>query len=150
MLILALALASPAHALTLSLQWEDTPWEGVTLQSYRASSPSTDVWVARVDLCADYVHVDATRPPTDDQTAGSWASDVGAQLATNGDFYTSGPQIYGDAVGAGARWPSDQTGVDMDGSWYYQDYGYIAFLHDGVTFTHSKEVKRTLAPTTGW
>jgi hypothetical protein len=151
MLVLqSLFLSTTAFAVDLSLVTEETPFTGVTIAQYRASSPSTDVYVARVDLCADSIHMDATYPPSSYATTGSWAASRGVQVATNGDFYTSGPQVYGDAVGATVHWPADQTGVDKVGEWYHQDHGYLAFLHDEVTFTHSKWVKETHALTTGW
>ena len=151
-LILVALCASPAGALSLSLQAESEPHPGVTLREYRASSPSTDVWVLLVDLCEGRVHVDATKAPSGYASTGSWAADRGVQAATNGDFYTSGPQVYGDAVGEGVPWPADQTGLcaDCSGDWYYQDYGWIAFLHDGVEFTHSKWVKQNMAVSEGW
>lgn len=43
--------------------------EGVVLTQYRASSPSTDVWVLRVDLCADNVYGDAVGGVIDDTDA---------------------------------------------------------------------------------
>jgi hypothetical protein len=149
-LLLAALLPSPALALSLSLQSESEPHPGITLREYRASSPSTDVSVLLVDLCEGYVHIDATKAPSSYASTGSWASSRGVQAATNGDFYTSGPQIYGDAVGEGIPWPVDQTGTERSGEWYYQDYGWIAFLHDGVEFTHSKWVKQNRSVSQGW
>ncbi len=145
-------LPTPARAVTLSLQSEDQPYTGVTLREYRTSSPTTHTFVLLVDLCASHVHVDATKAPSGYASTGSWAASRGVQAATNGDFYTSGPQIYGDAVGEGIPWPSDQTGTGSShsGDWYYQDYGWIAFLHDGVEFTHSKWVKQNRSVTQGW
>jgi hypothetical protein len=145
-----LLLLREAPAVTLSLQWEETLESGVVVQHYRASSPSTDVYVARVDLCADGVSIDATHPDDAGVTTGSWGESRAVQLATNGDFYTSGPQVYGDAVGWGVPWPRESTGLDQSGSWYYQDYGWIAFLHDGVVFTHSGLVKTNGTSKTGW
>jgi hypothetical protein len=151
-LLLALLLPAPAQALGLSLRAESEPHPGVTLREYRCSDPSTDAWVLLVDLCEGRVHLDATRAPSGYASTGSWASERGVQAATNGDFYTSGPQVYGDAVGEGVPWPVDQTGLcgDCSGGWYYQDYGWIAFLHDGVEFTHSKWVKQNLDVSEGW
>ncbi|MCB9795072.1 MAG: phosphodiester glycosidase family protein [Alphaproteobacteria bacterium] len=145
-----LLLLSPASALTLSLQSESQPYPGVTLREYRSSGPSADVFVALVDLCTDGVFMGATEPPDGNASTGSWGRAVGAQVASNGDFYTSGPQVYGDAVGERKRWPGANTGVDNQGEWYYRDYGWIAFLHDEVVYTHSKWVKNNLEPSTGW
>jgi MYXO-CTERM domain-containing protein len=145
-------LAGPAAALTLSLQAEDQPYTGVTLRQYRTSNPTTNTWVLLVDLCADRVHIDATKAPSGYASTGSWAQDRGVQAATNGDFYTSGPRVYGDAVGEGVPWPAGQTGTDsgVSGEWYYQHYGWIAFLHDGVEFTHSEWIKQNRSVTSGW
>lgn len=151
-MVLAL-LAGPAAALSLSLESESTPWAGVTLREYRTSSPSTNTFVALVDLCAANIHVEATRAGDSTQSTGGWASDRGVQLATNGDFYKTGPlRVYGDAVGTGVRWPTEQTGLDGDysGEWYYGAYGWIAFGPDRVDFTHTEWVKNNLAPTDGW
>ena len=49
-----------ASALTLTLQSEYSPYSGVTIQTYRASNPNTDVTVARIELCAVGIHMDAT------------------------------------------------------------------------------------------
>ena len=146
---LALPIAS---AVSLSHESSSSPHPGLTIDHYRASSPSTDVTVATVDLCADGVRVDATPPPSSAASTGSFAEDVGAQLASNGDFYTSGPSVYGNAVGQGIPWPIDQTGDDPDkaSEWYFARYGWIAFGHDGVTFTHTEWTKENRSPTTGW
>ena len=50
-----ITLIAAALATTLSERSTVTLEDGVTLTQYRASSPSTDVWVLRVDLCADDV-----------------------------------------------------------------------------------------------
>jgi len=146
-------LAAPALALSLSLQSESTPWPGVTLREYRTSSPSTNTFVALVDLCEANIHVDATQAPDDTASTGSWASDRGVQLATNGDFYKTSPvRVYGDAVGTGVRWPTDQSGLDGDysGEWYYGHYGWIAFGPDRVDYTHTEWVKENLSVADGW
>ncbi|MBW2524813.1 MAG: phosphodiester glycosidase family protein [Deltaproteobacteria bacterium] len=156
-LAVALLLSAPAaSAVTLSLVDEEEPQPGITFRHYQTTDPTTHTWVALVNLCADHVHVDATRAPTSLQTTGSWAAARGVQLATNGDFFRTGPvRVYGDAVGEGIPWPLAQTGTDPSYSfeWYYQDYGWIAFLWDGIEFTHTKWVKdnaASLGATGGW
>ncbi|MCP4807093.1 MAG: phosphodiester glycosidase family protein [Proteobacteria bacterium] len=146
------SLIPSAAAVTLALQTTSTPYEGVTLESWRASSPSTDVTVARVDLCASGVRVDATLPPSSYASTGSFAEDVGAQLASNGDFYTSGPRVYGNAIGQGVPWPLDQTGDDpaVAWEWFVGKYGWIAFTHDGVHFTHTEWTKENTSASGGW
>lgn len=76
-------LAAFAGATTLSERSTVTLEPGVTLTEYRASSPSTDVWVLRVDLCADNVYVDATRETDSYQTTGAWAESLELTAATN-------------------------------------------------------------------
>ncbi len=157
MLLVLLALSvlcAPAMATSLAKKSEETLEPGVVLTKYRASSPSTDVWVLTVDLCADGVYVDATRAPDDTATVGSWGGTVDATAATNGDFYKTGPvRVYGDAVGGGVRWPIEQTGLDSSvaGEWWWENYGWIAFRHDGVEVNHTGWVKENVSGLTeGW
>jgi hypothetical protein len=141
------AWGGPAAALTLSLESESSPYPGITLREYRTSSPTTNTFVTLVDLCTSYVHVTATEASDSTQSTGSWASDAGVQVATNGDFYKTSPlRVYGNAVGDGNAWPSIQTGDDSSysGEWYYSHYGWIAFGDDWVEFTHSAHVKNNL------
>ncbi len=140
-------LATTALATSLTEKSTSTVEPGVTLTQYRASSPSTDVWVLSVDLCADDVYVDATRETASYQSTGSWASDHDLTAATNGDFYKTDPvRVYGDAHGGGVRWPSGNTGWDSDYSdeWYWEHYGWIAFGHDEVWFSHTGWVKENV------
>jgi hypothetical protein len=144
MIACLLLIPASASAVTLTLQSEEAPYTGVTLQTYRTSSPDTDTHVVRVDLCAAGVHVESTMAPDGLQTAGSWADDVGAQVAINGDFYATSPtRVYGHAVGGGLAWPLDQTGRDPGyaSEWYADKYGYVAFGHDWVDFTPTEQVK---------
>jgi len=143
-IIAVLLFPSFAHAVTLDLRDSETVAAGVVVETWRASSPSTDVYVARVDLCTSGVYVESTRATTSTTSTGSWAAEAGVTLATNGDFYKTGPlRVYGDAVGGGVAWPIDQTGRDdaYEDEWYYEHYGWIAFLHDGVEWTHTGWVK---------
>jgi hypothetical protein len=146
-----LLLTPLAAATALSLRSTTVVEDGVTLKEYQAFSPTTDVWVLEIDLCTNGVYMDATTVPTDTQTTGSWASDVDATAATNGDFYKTGPvRVYGDAVGGAVRWPSDQTGLDDSGEWYHEHAGWIAFLQDGVEINHTPWVKENRTVTEGW
>jgi hypothetical protein len=141
---LLLALLPAAQALSLSLVSEQTLTSGILLRKYRTSSPSTNTWVAVVNLCRDGVYLDATRAADSTQSTGSWANGMGVDLAVNGDFYRTDPlRVYGDAIGGGVRWPLVQTGVHSDyaGEWYYHDYGWVAFGHDWVDYTHTGWVK---------
>ncbi len=147
-LFLHLINGSTAQALSLTETDRDTLAPGIELIQYRTSSPTTDAWVAQIDLCGDGIRIDATRTPSSTETVGSWASDLDPVLAVNGDFYKTGPvRIYGDAAGGGVFWPSIQTGRDSSysGEWYYGDFGWIAFLPDSVQFTHSGWTKNNAA-----
>jgi hypothetical protein len=146
--VLGLFVAFPVGATTLALRSETTVQPGVVLREYRASSPATDVWVLVVDLCADGVYLDSTRHSDGTQSTGSWGADVEATAAINGDFYKTSPlRVYGDAVGAGVRWPLDQTGLDPDyaDEWYWEHAGWIAFGQDRLTFSHTGWVKERAA-----
>ena len=151
-----LLLVPLAQALSLSLTYESTPYPGVTYREYRTSSPSTNTFVTLIDLCTDRIHVAATEYPDVYQSTKGWASDVGVQVATNGDFYKTSPsRVYGDAIGKGNPWKTLYTGRDSSYSseWYYKDYGWIAFGWDQVWFSHTKNVKANAATwglTDGW
>ena len=141
-------LSAPAQALTLSESDRTALAPGVELVTYRTSDPTTDTRVLEVDLCADGVRIDATRTPTSTQTVSSWAGTYGPVAAVNGDFFRTSPvRVYGDAVGGGVPWPSIQTGRDTTYSteWYYGDFGWVAFSHDEVGFTHTGWAKDNAA-----
>jgi hypothetical protein len=141
-------LSSSASALTLSETARSTLAPGVELVTYRTASPTTDTRVVEVDLCADGVRVDATRTPGSTESVAAWASDLDPIVAVNGDFFRTGPvRVYGDAVGGGVPWPSIQTGLDSaySSEWYYGDFGWVAFLHDEVLFTHTGWAKDNAA-----
>ena len=140
-----LAVLWPARAQAIPVVWDSssTPYPGLRVRRGHSVGPTHYFRAAFVSLCADYVHVTATRPPAARRTAGTWGASVGVQLATNGDFfeYVSPPKVQGDAVGAGIHWPSSQTGVSAQGEWYYHHYGWIAFGPGWVEFTHTKWTK---------
>ncbi len=132
--------ASMAHGGTLVSETKSTPYPGIELTKRVESGPTNRIYVARIALCTDYVHVAATKSPSTQQTPGSWGSGIGAQLAVNGDFF-SGTQVYGDAVGGGVPWPFTKTGNSQSSSWYYERYGWIAFGKDWVEFNHTERTK---------
>ena len=117
------------------------PFPGVEITEREEANPNNRIRIARISLCQDQLHMAATAPASSFQTPGAWAGGVGVQLAVNGDFYTSGPQVYGDAVGGGMPWPLDQTGNSQPTEWYYQRYGWIAFGPDWVEFNHTEQTK---------
>ncbi len=135
------ASASSAAASEVVEEIVTQPFPGIELVERTEIDPANRIRVARISLCTAQVHVAATAPATSFTTPGAWADSVGVQLATNGDFFTSGPQVYGDAVGAGMPWPLAQTGNSQSGQWYYQNHGWIAFGPDWVEFNHSERTK---------
>lgn len=139
-LLLALCTTSAANAGTLVSETKSTPYPGVQLIKRVESNPANRIFIAKISLCNDYIHVAATSPPSSVKTPGSWGAGVGAQLAVNGDFF-SGTQVYGDAVGNGVHWPLAQTGNSQPSGWYYERYGWIAFGKDWVEFTHTERTK---------
>jgi hypothetical protein len=152
-----LLFAKTALSLTLNLQSEYSPYTGVTIQSYRASNPNTDVTVALVNLCATGIHVDATHIENAYRSVDSWANQVNVQVAMNADFYRTNPiRVYGGAIGNGVQWPTINTGLDNSYSseWYYNKFGWIAFGHDWVDYTYTKWVKNHVnhfnVPIGGW
>ena len=155
LLLCSLALGpNPAGAVSLSLQSESSPYPGITLKSYKTTSPKTNLWVVFVDLCTARIHVAANKTPSAIKTAASWGASAGVQVAVNGDFYKTGPvRVYGKAIGDGLEWPLNQQGIDPAYSWewFYQDFGWIAFGHDSVEFSHTKWVKKNVGGlTAGW
>ena len=147
--------ASAAGAQTITSRAETQPSAGVRVIVGRTASPTTNFRATVVSLCSDYVHVTATRAPTALQRTSAWAGAAGVQVATNGDFFVSGPRVYGYAIGGGAAWPVRQTGVDpaVAGEWYYRRYGWIGFGPSAVEFSHTEWVKQrasALGVTDGW
>lgn len=154
-LLVALLVPTGARAQTIASRSESTPFPGVRLVSGRTASPATSFRALLVSLCNDYVHVTATRAPTAFQRTSTWASAAGVQAATNGDFFASGPRVYGFAIGGGTAWPVRQTGIDtaVAGEWYYRRYGWIGFGPGAVEFSHTERVKQNaarLGVTDGW
>ena len=146
-LVIAALAPSVSHAQTIASRTETTPFAGVRVIVGRTASPATSFRATIVSLCNDFVHVTATRAPTALQRTSTWASAAGVQVATNGDFFTAGPRIYGYAIGNGAAWPVRQTGVDpaVAGEWYYRRYGWIGFGPGAVEFSHTEWVKQHAA-----
>jgi hypothetical protein len=134
-------IATPAWAGDVVSENEYEPFPGIRIVERTESNPNNRIRVAYVSLCTDQVHMTATAPPTSFRTPGAWGGDQGVQLAVNGDFYTSGPKVYGDAVGGGMPWPTAQTGKSSSGEWYYRRYGWIAFGPNWVEFNHTQRTK---------
>jgi MYXO-CTERM domain-containing protein len=136
-----LLLTTPAWAGDVVSENEYEPFPGIRIVERTEANPNNRIRVAYVSLCTDRVHMTATAPPTSFRTPGAWGGDQGVQLAVNGDFYTSGPKVYGEAVGDGMPWPFAQTGKSSSGEWYYRRYGWIAFGSDWVEFNHTQRTK---------
>ncbi len=157
-LALCLATASPARAQTVTYEKETTPFPGVRLLERHTSNPNWRIFAAYVELCHDDIRMDARSSQSVRITAPAWGAAMGAQLATNGDFFrtdTTIPTIYGDAVGVGMRWPSARSGLGsaFSGDWYYHHYGWIAFGDSWVELDHTQWVKQHAAElgiTQGW
>lgn len=151
--VLLMLMPSTAASQTITSSTESTPQPGIRIVEGRTSNPGTNFYAAYVSLCSESVHVDAS-PYGSTGSASSWARSVGAQLATNGDFYTGSPRlhVYGDAVAGGQRWAMNRTGLDGDyaGDWYYNRYGWIAFGEDWVDFTNTEYVKQNDLSSSGW
>jgi hypothetical protein len=97
--VTGLLLAAPAFALD---GWTE-PYPGIRLVETVRPGP-TRVWVAAIDTCAPGVSFRMTSP--DDfggasQVTSRFASTLGVQLATNGDFYD---HDFGMNVGNGVSW----------------------------------------------
>ena len=138
-------LIQTALAVNLTLEDQDTPYPGVVIKYYRASSPNTDVTVAEIDLCSNGIHIDATSIGDSRQPTGSWGQEQGMQVAINADFYRSYPtRVYGDAIGNGVPWPLINTGLDSSyiNEWYYHRFGWIAFGHDWTEYSYTEWVKQ--------
>ncbi len=95
-------------------QWEDA-YPGVRYLAETRPGP-VEVRAVEVDLCASGVSLRATSESENWQTASSFGSQVGAQVAINGDFYEWPPDTLGLAVGDGDYWSPDRA-----------DWGFIAF-----------------------
>lgn len=129
---------------------ETTPYPGLRIVERRTTSPNQRIWAAYTSLCEAGVSVDARAARDFRKATSTWGPEVGAKLATNGDFYRTDratPTLYGDAVGAGERWPRIQTGRDPSfaGDWYAEHYGWIAFGDGWVELNHTGYVKKHAA-----
>jgi hypothetical protein len=98
-----------------------TPFPGVRLLVRSTNAPNK-IRAVEVSLCHVGIKVRATRPSERGQTVGAFAQAVGAQLAINGDLFSTGFIPSGMAVGRGQWWG------DPDNSWE----GYVAFGADQV------------------
>ncbi len=155
---LALCVSLPARAQTVTYEKETTPFPGVRLLERHTANPNWRIFAAYVELCHDGVRIDARSSQSVRITAPAWGKAMGAQLATNGDFFrtdTTIPTVYGDAVGVGMRWPTARSGLGsaFSGDWYYQHYGWIAFGDGWVELDHTEWVKKHAADlgiTQGW
>ncbi len=155
LVIVVLLAPSVSRAFSLKVVSKKTVAPGIVVRQYATTGPTTKVWAAFVDLCKARIHVDATKAPTAFATTGSWGGKRGATLVVNGDFYKSGPRVYGHAVGLGVPWPDAQVsfGSKWKSDWYWRNHGWIAFMHDEVAFSHSQHTKKNAAKlgvTKGW
>lgn len=143
--VAAMMFPALASAVNITSESESQPYPGVTVVEGETSSPQTNFYAAFIELCHDYIHIDASASNST-QTSGQWASSQGAQLAVNGDFFrwgSDGMYVYGDAAGGGQRWPSIHTGRDSaySSEWFYERYGWIAFGEDFVEYSNTEWIK---------
>jgi uncharacterized protein (TIGR03382 family) len=85
--------------------WSE-PYPGIS-QLHRVTS-NQNLWVAKIDLCAPGVSVEATGSDRRRRTVPSYGELVGAQLAINGDFTDVAGGTYstdGIAMHNGEQWP---------------------------------------------
>ena len=95
-------MASVAFEAAAQDVWSD-PAEGVSYLQRTAPGP-LKMHAAVVDLSRDDLYVRATRPEERGQTTSAFSQNVGAVVAINGDWFESGFQPVGLAVGQGVHW----------------------------------------------
>ena len=108
-LLMLLSVLSPG--LTRAEDTWSTPFQGVRMLHRKTSSPRRNIQVLVVDLKVPGVSLAATAPGEREQTTSSFAREVKAKAAINGDFFTSSYDPRGLAAGDGMLWPgsSDDT-----------------------------------------
>lgn len=132
-LLLRVAVLSPALLVAGSAFATDTwdePLPGVR-HLYRTTGTPWRIHALLVDLCADGVSMRATMSDERQQRTSTFASEVGADLAVNGDFFSySDYSVSGLAIGNGQPWPgtSDPSGE-----------GYVAFGDGRASFSPPAE-----------
>ena len=99
---LALCLATSAGAADV---WT-TPFPGVKLLHRTTTAPALDAWVAQIDTCAAGISFRVATPGETGRTTSSFATLVGAAVATNGDFADG---AFGMNMGAGQLWSTPDT-----------------------------------------
>lgn len=110
-LAIATLLALPLGSARATDTWSD-PYPGVR-RVHRVTS-NTDANVLLIDLCASGIRARATAVGERGRTVSSFGTLVGAQIAINGDFYSSGWGVDGLAMSGGVAWPGES------------DHGYVA------------------------
>jgi hypothetical protein len=129
----AIALALVSSLWTAGARAEDTwttPFPGVR-HLYRTASGPRRIHALEIDLCRAGVSVRATASGERRQTVASFAADVGAEVAINGDFFSY--ETYapgGTAAHAGAHWGGD----DGRGS------GFVAFGLERVLLSRDADI----------
>ncbi len=130
---LAISLALVSNLWATRAAAEDTwttPFPGVR-HLYRTASGPRRIHALEIDLCRAGISVRATATGERRQTVSSFAADVGAEVAINGDFFSY--ETYapgGTAAHDGAHWGGD----DGRGS------GFVAFGLERVLLSRDAEV----------
>ena len=103
----AFTLAAVGYATTASGAdvWT-TPHPGIRYL-HRSTADPKEIHALLVDLTRPEIELRATRSSDKGRTTSSFSSRVGAVAAVNGDFYSSGFDPVGLAIGEGTAWSND-------------------------------------------
>jgi hypothetical protein len=105
------------------LESTTTPYPGVTYSTYVESGIPARIHVIELDLTSQELHLLSTTEGQRGQTTCSYAGEVGAQIAINGDSFSPlGFQPAGLAMGGATVW----AGTGDDG-----DNGFVRFDRNG-------------------
>ena len=104
---------------------------GVDYSQWTNATPQR-VSAVRVDLCAAGVELRATKSDERRQTPSSFGSQVGAEVAVNGDFFSyNNYDTVGLAIGNGQAWPGSSDGGT---------HGFVAFGQGRVLLSNPPDV----------
>jgi uncharacterized protein (TIGR03382 family) len=132
-IVLFLLVSSWSLPLAAADQWSE-PAPGVSLLLRTADGPLR-MHATVVDLSHDDLYIRATRPEQRGQTVSAFAQQVGAVVAINGDWFASGYQPQGLAVGQGVHWEGTADagwsliGCTVERDCVYDDHTVDSQLH---------------------
>jgi exopolysaccharide biosynthesis protein len=117
-LVLGMVLAASAASAHAEDKWS-VPFPGV--RHLERKDKGHLYHVVTVRLNSPYLSIRATKPKEKGQTTSSFAEQVGAAVAVNGDWFAAGAYTpRGPAVGDGVQWPGAKKPAE------YKDVGFIA------------------------